>query len=83
MAHVIFVSTTFDPYTQGQEAIEVQATNLFGLVRELDARFPGIGRFIETSASIAVDGEAIHAWTRALTNESEVVLFPKIAGGEA
>lgn len=83
MAHVIFVSSTFDPYTQGEEAFEVQAANIFGLVRELDARFPGLGRFIETSASIAVDGEAIHAWTRGLTDDSEVVLFPKIAGGEA
>lgn len=81
MAQVIFVSSTFDPYTQGQESIELEAANLFGLVKELDLRFPGIGRFIETNASIAVDGEAVHLWTRALAGESEVVLFPKIAGG--
>ncbi len=83
MAQVIFVSSTFDPYTQGQETIELHAANLFGLVRELDLRFPGIGRFIETSASIAVDGEAIHEWSRQLRPDSEVILFPKIAGGEA
>lgn len=83
MARVVFVSSTFAPYTQGQDAAEVDAANLFGLVRELDLRFPGIGRFIETSASIAVDGEAIHNWARPLTENSEVVLFPKIAGGEA
>jgi molybdopterin converting factor small subunit len=81
VAQVIFVSSTFDPYTQGQEVIQIHAANLFGLVRELDLRFPGIGHFIETSASIAVDGEAINAWTRALADDSEVVLFPKIAGG--
>ncbi len=83
MARVVFVSSTFDQFTQGLEAVEIPASNIFGLARALDRRFPGLGKVIENHASIAVDGEVIQSWTLPLSEDSEVVLFPKVAGGRA
>lgn len=81
MARITFVTSICDEFTQGQETVELTASSVFQLVRELERQFPGIGRFIETRASIAVDGEVVQDWTRALTGESDVLLFPRIAGG--
>ena len=81
MAKVVFVTSICDEFTDGLEQIDVPAANVFALVRMLEARFPGFGRFIETRASIAVDGSVIHDWSQALTDESEILLFPRIAGG--
>lgn len=81
MANVTFVTSICDEFTQGIEAVEVTAETVFQLVRALDARFPGLGDFIEKRASIAVDGEVVQLWTHALTTQSDVFLFPKIGGG--
>ena len=81
MAKVTFVTSICDAFTQGQDQVDLAAGNVFQLVRALDARFPGLGKFVETRASIAVDGEVIHDWTQALSETSEVLLFPRIAGG--
>lgn len=81
MAHIVFVTSICDEFTNGLEQLDVPADTIFQLVRALEQRFPGIGRFLETRASIAVNGEVIHAWSSPISGDSEVLLFPKIAGG--
>jgi molybdopterin converting factor small subunit len=83
VARVVFVTSICDAFTDGLETLELTAGNIFQLVRALDRRFPGLGRFVETRASIAVDGTVIQDWTQTLSEESEVLLFPRIAGGSA
>jgi len=52
------------------------------LVRELEARFPGLGAFVEAKMALAVDGE-IHqdAMGLVFAPDAEIVLIPKISGG--
>ncbi len=47
-----------------------------------DRRYPGLGRQIEESMAVAIDGEIFQdAYQAQLNPDSEVVLIPKIGGG--
>jgi molybdopterin converting factor small subunit len=51
-------------------------------VLELEARFPGLGKQVEDSMAVAIDGEIFQdAYGAELRPQSEIVLIPKIAGG--
>jgi hypothetical protein len=51
-------------------------------VRELDGMFPGLGHQVEEGMAIAIDGEIYQdAYGASFGPDSEIVLFPKIAGG--
>jgi molybdopterin converting factor small subunit len=66
----------------GLSEVEVEATSFRRLVLELDARFPGLGRHVEESMAIAIDGEIFQdAYSVALQAGSEIVLIPRIGGG--
>ncbi len=81
MARVTFVSSFCDNLTGGAESLELSAANVFGLVRALEARFPGMAEHVEKRAAIAVDGEVVQAWGTPISEDSEVLLYPRIAGG--
>jgi hypothetical protein len=52
------------------------------MVLELDRRFPGLGRQIEESMAVAIDGEIFQdAYLAPLNPGSEIYLIPKIGGG--
>ena len=52
------------------------------MVLELDRRFPGLGRQIDESMAVAIDGEIYQdAYLAPLGPDSEIVLVPKIGGG--
>ncbi len=52
------------------------------LVRELEARFPGLGTQVEEGMAIAIDGVIYQdAYGARLEDGSEIYLIPKIAGG--
>jgi len=61
--------------------IEVDAVDVFGLVRQLEASHPGLREFIEAQVSIAIDGALVSDWSTPLRPDSEVLLVPHIAGG--
>ncbi len=69
-------------FTGGQAEIEVAATSFRALLRELETRYPGLGRQVEDGMAVAIDGE-IHqdAYATPLREGSEIVLIPKIGGG--
>lgn len=69
-------------FAGGQTEFEVEATNFRRLVTELERRFPGLGRQVEESMAVAVDGEIYQdAYGVELRPESEIYLIPKIGGG--
>ena len=82
MPRVQSISSRVRDFTGGLDAFDVEARTVRALIRELDAKFPGLGEFVEDSMAIAIDGE-IHqdAWFAPLTAASEVYLIPKIGGG--
>ena len=52
------------------------------MVLELNRRYPGLGRQIEESMAVAIDGEIFQdAYLVPLNPESEIYLIPKIGGG--
>ena len=52
------------------------------MVLELDRRFPGLGRQIEESMAVAIDGEIFQdAYLAPLNPDNEIYLIPKIGGG--
>ena len=49
---------------------------------ELEQRFPGLGKQVEESMAVAIDGEIFQdAYRAELRPDSEIVLIPKIGGG--
>lgn len=68
--------------TGGLTEFEVEATNFRRLVLELERRYPGLGRQVEESMAVAIDGEIYQdAYAAAFRPDSEIVLIPKIGGG--
>jgi sulfur-carrier protein len=82
LARVQSISSRVRDFTGGIDAFDVEARTVRALIRELDARFPGLGEFVETSMALAIDGEIFQdALGAQLEPGSEVVLIPKISGG--
>jgi hypothetical protein len=51
------------------------------MVLELDRRFPGLGRRIDESIAVAIDGEIYQDAYLATLNPNSIYLIPKIGGG--
>jgi molybdopterin synthase sulfur carrier subunit len=82
MPKVVISGTACQRFTGGRTELEVAATSFRRLVLELDQRFPGLGRQVEDSMAVAIDGEIYQdAYSVALRPDSEIVLIPKIGGG--
>ena len=82
MPRVNLAGNVVKKFTHGESVLEVEADNFRRLVLELDRRFPGLGHQVEEGMAIAIDGEIYQdAYAARFTQESEVWLIPKIAGG--
>ena len=81
MARVVVGSECW-PFTGGASEFDIEATTVRGVIAALDARFPGLGEFVDRKMAFAIDGE-IHqdAWFSPIGPDSEVYLIPKIGGG--
>lgn len=62
--------------------LELEATSVRGLLRELEKRYPGASAALTDGMAVAIDGE-IHAdaLLQPLTADSEVCFVPAIEGG--
>lgn len=82
MTKVVVSGSAAQRFTGGQTELEVAATTFRRLVAELEERFPGLGRQVEESMAVAIDGEIFQdAYSAKFGPENEVVLIPKIGGG--
>jgi molybdopterin converting factor small subunit len=69
-------------FTGGKTRFDVKATTFRQLILELDRDYPGLGKQVEESMAIAIDGEIFQdAYGVELRPNSEIVLIPKIGGG--
>jgi sulfur-carrier protein len=79
---VLSAGSAASSLTGGQTEFAVEATTFRRLVLELERRFPGLGRQVEDSMAIAIDGEIFQdAYAAELKPGSEIVLIPRIGGG--
>jgi len=70
-------------YTGGKREFEIAATTLRGVIRALDAMYPGLGDHLEEETTVAIDGEIHDApgYFQKLRDGSEVFFIPKLEGG--
>lgn len=82
MAKVHLSATLCRAYCGDVREVEVEASTIGQLIKELDARFPGLGQQIDESMAVAIDGEIFQdSLIDPIPPDSEVHLIPKIAGG--
>lgn len=65
----------------GSDRLEIEAGNLFEVVRVLDQLGAGFSDAADSRASFAVDGVVTSDWSMRLSGTSEVILLPRVAGG--
>ncbi|WP_324754635.1 MoaD/ThiS family protein [Roseovarius sp. Pro17] len=66
----------------GQEMVEVEASNFKELLDVLAAKYPGLKPQIDRGVSLAVDGLVYrNSWFTEVQPDSEVVLMPYMKGG--
>lgn len=80
MAKVILLPPFAGDWFGGRGDVEVEAANLFALVRALDALSPGFAEAAE-GAALAVNGAVAGDWTTPLGPSDAVMIVPKVAGG--
>jgi len=82
MPHVLAMGGDVALYTGGDSEFDVAATTVDGMIRELEARWPGLGEYVERRMAVAIDGEIFQdAYSAPLNPDSEIYLIPKIGGG--
>jgi molybdopterin synthase sulfur carrier subunit len=82
MPTVVISGSACRKYIGDRTEFDVKAGTFLRLVRELDEMFPGLGHQVEEGMAIAIDGEIYQdAYGASFGPDSEIVLFPKIAGG--
>ena len=81
-AHVVLTAGFSRRYTGGVKEFDIEAKNLRGVLKAMDALYPGLGEILEAETSVAVDGE-IHevVYTQLLRPGCEVFFIPRIEGG--
>jgi molybdopterin converting factor small subunit len=82
VVHVVAATADVRAFTGGLGEFDLEADTVRRLILAMEARFPGLGEFVERRMALAIDGE-IHqdASTEPLQPHSEVYLIPKIGGG--
>ena len=82
MPRVVITGVAARRFTGGLDEFDVEADTVRRMITELDRRFPGLGRQIDESMAVAIDGEIFQdAYQARLEPGSEIVLIPKISGG--
>jgi sulfur-carrier protein len=83
MAHIVAMGGDVTAFTGGAAEFDVAAGTVRSMIRELEARYPGLGDYVGRRMAIAIDGEIFQDVDAATTfgESSEVCLIPKIGGG--
>lgn len=81
-ARVVFTSGFSARYTGGVREFSIEAKNLRGVIKVMDAKFPGLGQTLEDETTVAIDGELYEIdFLAPVKPGAEVFFIPKIEGG--
>jgi molybdopterin converting factor small subunit len=81
MARVVLVGNLAQ-VTGGVAEVNLSATSVQQLFRQLTALHPALEQHLETGVAVAIDGQIYQdALFAAIQDDSEVFLLPQIAGG--
>jgi sulfur-carrier protein len=79
---VVFTSGFSRRYTSGVTEFAVNAKNLRGVIKEMDAKFPGLAETLAEETTVAVNGELFEIdFLVPVKPGAEVFFIPKIEGG--
>ena len=68
---------------EGATAVDVEASNVAGVLRAVEARFPGFREELGESYAVSIDGEIFHdPLYEAVGPESELHFLPALSGGQ-
>ncbi len=82
MADVVLSRELARQFTEGETRVVVEAGTMRALVRELDAKFPGIGAVLGDGMAVAIDGQIFQDYfLEEVGPNSEVCFLPAIEGG--
>ena len=66
----------------GEEWVEVEASNFRELLEALVVKYPGLEPQIQRGVSLALDGVIyLEAWFTKIGPENEIILMPYMVGG--
>ncbi|MBI2961902.1 MAG: MoaD/ThiS family protein [Betaproteobacteria bacterium] len=81
MARIV-LSGNLAAVTGGETEIALEVGNVRQLFQALAEHYPGLPENFAEDLAVAIDGEIYQdALLEPIRNDSEVILFPKIAGG--
>lgn len=69
-------------HTGGEASIEVEASTIRDVFREILAKHPALGEDLDSRVSVSVDGRIYtESLFQPVTPDNEIILLPRIAGG--
>ena len=78
----ISLSSSLTPFSGGAVQLELEVANVRQLFHALGERFADLKPHLDADVAVAIDGEIYQdALLQPISSDSEVFLFPKIAGG--
>jgi molybdopterin converting factor small subunit len=81
LAKVTIMPPLSSEFFGGADSIELDAGNVFELVGALDLRSPGFAEIADVRVAVAVDDVLTSDWTTPLSDNSDVLLVPRVGGG--
>lgn len=72
----------FDREFFAADRLDLDAANLFGMVEALDRLSPGFAAIADVRAAFAIDGVYTSDWSASLAGASEVIVLPRVGGGQ-
>lgn len=69
-------------FTDGKKEFDIEARNLRGAIKAMDALYPGLGVVLEEETMIAIDGQIYETtYFQKLTDGCELFFLPKLEAG--
>ena len=78
----VFLNGNLRLFTGGKSKFETDAKNVRSIFEELGSLYPDLEPHLSEGISVSIDGQIFQdAWLEAVAPNSEIHLFPQIAGG--
>ena len=80
--HVVLSMGASFEHTGGEKEFDIEAKDVRAIIKVMEARFPGLGEFLEEETMCAIDGEIFEsARYERLRDGCEVYFLPKLEAG--
>lgn len=78
----VTLASAFEPFTSGPQTFQMAVGSMRAVLRELDARYPGLAALLEEESAVAIDG-VIHdiIYTQPLASGSDVYFIARLESG--